>query len=172
MTELRFQPVVSWPVVLGIAVVLIALLWVRPRHVQLGIGQWAALIGLRLLVVLLALFAMLRPTFVYTKSEAVKASLVLLMDESRSMQVADSLGDRARWEAMKMLLDASAGDLSRLDEKWDISAYTFDGGTRKVELRDGKLALAAAAEGEQSALGAAMADTLDVRRAAACWEFC
>jgi uncharacterized membrane protein len=161
MTELRFQPVVSWPVVLGIAAVLIALLWVRPRHVQLGIGQWAALIGLRLLVVLLALFAMLRPTFVYTKSEATKASLVLLMDESRSMQVADSLGDRARWDAMKMLLDASAGDLSALDQKWDISAYAFNGGSRKVEVRDGKIALAATAEGEQSALGTALADTLD-----------
>jgi uncharacterized membrane protein len=144
-----------------IAVVLIGLLWVRPRHVRLSVGKWAALIGLRLVVVLLALFAMLRPTLVYTKVEPVKASLVLLMDGSRSMQVADSLGDKPRWEAMHMLLDASAGDLSSLDEKWDVAAYRFDSGTHKLEVRDGKIALAATAEGEQSALGAAIADTLD-----------
>ncbi|MCI0334539.1 MAG: glutamine amidotransferase [Planctomycetes bacterium] len=161
MTELRFQPVVSLPLVLVIAAVLIALLWVRPRHVQLGIGKWAVLIGLRLLVVLLALFAMLRPTFVYTKVEPVKASLVLLMDGSRSMQVADSLGDKPRWDAMRMLLDAAAGDLAKLGARWDVSAYAFDTDARKLEVRDGKVTLPAAAEGEQSALGAAMADTLD-----------
>ncbi len=161
MTELRLQPVVSLPLVLIIAAVLFALLWVRPPHVQLGIGKWAALIGLRLLVVLLALFAMLRPTFVYTKVEPIKASLVVLMDGSRSMQVADSLGDKARWDAMKMLLDTAAGDLAKLDEKWDVSAYAFAEDARKLEVRNGKVTLAAAAEGEQSALGAAMADTLD-----------
>ena len=48
MTELRFQPVVSWPIVVVVAVVLVGLLWVRPRHVQLAMRQWAALVGLRL----------------------------------------------------------------------------------------------------------------------------
>jgi hypothetical protein len=159
--QLRFQPVVSWPMVVAIAVVLLGLLWVRPRHVRLGVGKWTALIGLRLVVVLLALLAMMRPTLVYTKVEPVKASLVLLMDSSRSMQVADSLGDKPRWEAMRMLLDASAGDLASLDERWDVSAYAFDSETRKLDVRDGKVALATTAEGEQSALGAAMAETLD-----------
>jgi hypothetical protein len=161
MTELRLQPVISLPVVLAIAGVLVALLWIRPRHVQLALGQWAALIGLRLLVVLLTLFALLRPTLVYTKSEPVQASLVMLLDESRSMQVADSLGDKPRWDALKMLLDAAAGDLAMLDEKWDVRAYGFDTDTRKLDVRDGKVELAAAPEGEQSALGAAMADALD-----------
>ena len=57
--------------------------------------QWAALVGLRLVVVLLTLLAMLRPTLVYTKVEPQQASLVLLVDGSRSMQVADSLGDQS-----------------------------------------------------------------------------
>jgi uncharacterized membrane protein len=161
MMELRFQPVVSWPMVAVIAAVLIGLLWVRPKHARLGLSKWTALIGLRLVVVLLALFAMLRPTLVYTKHEPVKASLVLLMDSSRSMQVADSLGDKSRWEAMHMLLDASASDLSSLDRKWDIAAYTFDSTANKAEVRDGKVRLAASADGDQSALGAAMTETLD-----------
>ena len=75
---------------------------------------------------LLTLFAMLRPTLVYTKVEPQQASLVLLVDGSRSMQVADSLGDKSRWDAMKLLLDAAAGDLAKLDETWDVTAYQFD----------------------------------------------
>lgn len=161
MTELRLQPVVSWPLVVVAATVLIGLLWVRPRHVRLGLAKWTTLIGLRLIVVILALFAMLRPTFVYTKVEPVKASLVLLMDASRSMQVADSLGDRPRWDALRMLLESSAGDLATLDGKWDISAYTFDKDAHKLKVQDGKVTLAATADGEESAIGAAMADTLD-----------
>jgi hypothetical protein len=161
MMELRFQPVVSLPVVLGVTAVLIGLLWVRPRHVRLGMRKWMALIGLRLLVVLLTLFAMLRPTLVYTKVEPAKASLVLLMDDSRSMQVADSLGDKPRWDAMRMLLEASGNDLAALDGKWDVSAYTFNTGTRKTTIRGGKVALPEAADGEQSAIGAAIADTLE-----------
>lgn len=175
MTELRFHPVASLPLVIGVAVVLIALLWVRPRHVRLSPRKWLSLVGLRLAVVLLALFAMLRPTLVYTKTEPVPASLVLLMDDSRSMQVADSLGDRPRWDAMRMLLDASANDLASLDKKWDIAAYTFSsasssdspespkrsGVTHPVELHNGRLALEAVPNGEQSPLGTALADTLD-----------
>jgi len=68
MTDLRLQlqPVVSLPVVLAVTAVLVGLLWVRPRHVQLSFGRWTALIGLRLLVVILTLLAMLRPTLVFT----------------------------------------------------------------------------------------------------------
>ena len=51
---------------------------------------------------------MLRPELVYTKRTPQRASLVLLVDDSRSMQVADSLGDAPRWDAVKSLLDASA----------------------------------------------------------------
>src|SRR5262245_18922325 len=113
MTELRFQPVAHWPIIAVVAIVLVGLLWVCPRHVQLAIRQWAALIGLRLLVVLLTLVAMLRPTLVYTKVEPQRASLVVLVDSSRSMQVADSLGDTSRWAALRRQVDAAADDLAK-----------------------------------------------------------
>ncbi|MEX0586265.1 MAG: glutamine amidotransferase [Pirellulales bacterium] len=161
MTELRFQPVASWPVVLVAAVVLVGLLWVRPRHVQLAPQQWAALMGLRLLVVLLTLVAMLRPMLVYTKSEPQRASLVLLVDSSRSMQVADSLGDTSRWDSLRRLVDSSADDLAKLAKTWDVKAYRFDTDLQKVDVRDGKMALPAAPAGEQSALGTAVNDALE-----------
>src|SRR5690349_11312011 len=69
--EIRLQPVASLTVVVLVTAVLLGLLAIRPRHVQLLKRQWAALIGLRLTVVLLMLFALLRPSLVYTKVEPV-----------------------------------------------------------------------------------------------------
>jgi uncharacterized membrane protein len=159
--QIRLQPVASWPVVIAIAVVLVGLLSVRPRHVHLGARRWIVLAGLRLLVVLLTLVAMLRPMLVYTKSEQQQASLVLLIDGSRSMQVADSLGDKSRWDSLKLLLDAAASDLGKLGETWDVKAYQFDVDSNKLDLEEGKLPLGPVAEGEQSAIGAAINEALD-----------
>src|SRR5262245_7972866 len=107
--EIRLDPVTSLPMVVVVAAVLLGLLFIRPRHVRLSYWRWGGLIALRLVVVLLMLFAMLRPSFVYTKSDPIAASLVMLLDSSRSMQVADSLGDKPRWDAMKELLASASG---------------------------------------------------------------
>ena len=118
--------------------------------------------GLRLVVVLLMLFAMLRPTFVYTKVEPVKASLVVLVDGSRSMQVADSLGDKSRWDAMKLLLDASASDLAKLARqvgRHGVSVRQRDAEARAARRQDRRWRPQPRAS--ESAIGAAMADALD-----------
>jgi uncharacterized membrane protein len=159
--RLQIQPVGSLPVVIAIVLLLLGLLLVRPRHIRLAARQWAALVGLRLIVVMLTLLAMLRPALVYTREEPQQASLVLLVDNSRSMQVADSLGDKSRWDSMKLLLNAAAGDLAKLDNTWDVKAYGFDASTHKLDVRDGRLTLAAAPAGDQSAVGAAINDALD-----------
>ena len=161
MNEIRLQPVASWPILVAVVAVLVALVWVRPRFAQLSAGRVAALVGLRLAVVLLTLIALLRPMLVYTKVEPLKASLILLVDRSRSMQVQDSLGDASRWAAMKLLLESSAGDLAKLAKTWEVKAYQFDIGAEKLNVRDGRVELAAAPLGEQSALGAAIEEALE-----------
>src|SRR3954466_2960136 len=159
--EIRVQPVVSLPLVIAVTAILLALLLVRPRHVLLSRSQWGSLIGLRLVAVLLMLFAMLRPALVYSKVEPVAASLIMLIDNSRSMQVADSLGDKPRWEAVHRLLDSARNDLAKLGQKLTVSAYEFDSRIRKVNVREGKLELSAVAEGEESAIGAAITESLE-----------
>src|SRR4051812_5420080 len=159
--EIRLQPVVSLTVVVLVTAMLFGLLLIRPRHVQLLKRQWAALIGLRLAVVLLMLFALLRPSLVYTKVEPIAASLVMLVDSSRSMQVADSLGNKPRWESVKRLLDASAGDLTTISKKLSVSVYEFDAQSRKVAIENGKIVLPAVANGDESAIGAAIGDALE-----------
>ena len=159
--EIRLDPVAGLPMVVVVTAVLLGLLLIRPRHVHLSYWQWGALIGLRLVVVLLMLFAMLRPSFVYTKSDPVAASLVVLLDSSRSMQVADSLGDKPRWDTMKALLASASSDLAALSKKLNVSVYEFDRVSRKVPVRDGKIGLGSKPDGDESAIGAAINDTLE-----------
>lgn len=159
--EIRLQPVVNWPVVVIVAAVLLGLLLVRPRHVRLSPGRWGTLIGLRLVVVLLMLFAMLRPSIVYTKSEPVAASLVMLVDSSRSMQVADSIGNKPRWETLKQMLGAAASDINKLSRQLDVAVYAFDHDTRKLAVHDGKIELDAQANGDESAIGSAINDAIE-----------
>ncbi len=155
MNEIRFHPVMD-PLAIAIVVLgLVALLSLRPRFGELTRGRWATLVALRLAVVLLTLFAMLRPERVYTKQTPQKASLVLLVDDSRSMQVADSLGDAPRWETVKTLLAGSADDLAQLSETWDTIAYRFDAATAPLAINDGEIDLPPTPLGEQTALGAA-----------------
>lgn len=161
MNELRLHPVMD-PLAIAIVVLaLCALLSLRPQFGSLSRGRWAALVGLRLAVILLTLIAMLRPELVYTKQTPQRASLVLLVDDSRSMQVADSLGDASRWDSLKSLLSAAAPDLGKLSETWDTSVYRFDTSTAPLKLEDGELDLPNEPTGEQSAIGAAVNDILD-----------
>jgi hypothetical protein len=159
--EIRLDPVTSLPMVVAVAAVLLGLLLIRPRHVRLSYWRWGGLIALRLVVVLLMLFAMLRPSFVYTKSDPIAASLVVLLDSSRSMQVADSLGDKPRWDAMKELLASASGDLVKLSKTLNVAVYEFDRQSRKLPVRDGKIGLAGKPDGDESAIGAAINDTLE-----------
>lgn len=161
MNELRLHPVMDPLAITIVVLALLALLSLRPQFGNLSRGRWAALVALRVAVIVLTLVAMLRPELVYTKRTPQRASLVLLVDDSRSMQVADSLGDASRWDAVKSLLANSAPDLEELSETWDTSVYRFDTSTAPLKLEGGEIDLPATPTGEQSALGAAINDMLD-----------
>ncbi len=161
MNELRLHPVMD-PIAIALVVAaLLALLSLRPRFGNLARGRWAALVALRIAVVLLTLIAMLRPELVYTKTTPQRASLVLLVDDSRSMQVADSIGDAPRWDSVKSLLAAAASDLFLIQQTWDSSAYLFNTTTTPLNIDRGHIDLAPTPTGEQTALGAALNDVLD-----------
>jgi uncharacterized membrane protein len=161
VSGLTLNPVVSYWLVALCAIVLMGLLFVRPRHVRLSTAKLATLAALRLGVVLLTLLALLRPTFVYTELKPQSASLLLLIDSSRSMEVEDSLGNASRWAALKSLLAESAGELATLAAKLDVKVYAFDAETRPVEMNGGRISLPDMPTGGQSTLGASMDDILN-----------
>lgn len=161
MTSVTIHPVVSGPFVAVVAMLLLGLLWLGPSHAHLSWSRRGVLVFLRLLVVILAVCAMLRPTLVYIEVKPQHASFVLLVDESRSMQVEDSRGDASRWAAMKALLAEADDNLATLAQTWDVKAYGFDAEVDPLDVRDGQLNLPEAPTGRQTAIGAAIHDVLD-----------
>ena len=59
-------------------------------------------------IILLVVMAMLRPTLVYTETHKEKATLVLLIDQTRSMLVRDSINNKTRWESLLATIEDSA----------------------------------------------------------------
>jgi len=168
MPRLYFYPVGggSYWLVVAAALVLVGLLWLGPAATRITGRRRAVLAALRLGVVLLVLAALLRPTLVYIKTTLQSATLVVLADKSRSMTVPDEVNGRTRWETLRRTLDAAAGGLAALDEKFEVKAYAFDAVSHPVELDGGTLLLADSADGRQTAIGAVLDDVLREQAAA------
>jgi uncharacterized membrane protein len=160
--SLSLHPVGGYAFVAIVAAILLVLLArVGPRHIEVPFGRRLALKMLRLTAILLLLVAMLRPTFQFTRTTPEEATLLVLADRSRSMQVEDSLDNRSRYDAMKLVLGEAAGDFEKLEENWNVHAYSFAETLESVPVKSGRLELAEAPTGEQSPLGAALEELLE-----------
>jgi len=161
MTRLTFYPIFdSYATVVVVALLLLGLLAVRPGRTGLSGSRWAALVGLRLAVAALVLLAMLRPTVVRTEIKRQSATLIVLLDRSRSMTVRDALGDKSRWEMLRETLADAGGELGRLADDFELKAYTFDAGLNSLEVEGGEIALPEKPDGEQTAIGHALEEAL------------
>ncbi len=160
MPELSFTPIGgSWLVGLC-ALGLLAVLVLGPLGSRTTPRRKIALVGLRLVVFLLVILAMLRPTLVYTDTKQQQATLVVLVDRSRSMLVADAFGNQTRWQALETALRDATPALAELAEDLEVKLYTFDADAREVDFDADKLDLGPAPDGQQSAIGWAMEDVL------------
>ncbi len=161
MSHWYFNPVGGYALVAVAATALVLLLTLLglPRH-RLTPRRRNVLIALRLVVIALAMFAMLRPALVQTTTKRRSATLVVLIDRSRSMQIADAVGDKTRWEMLQATVEEALPTLRELSEDFEIRAYTFDEALEPVDFSTGQLDLAFAPDGEQTALGAALEDVL------------
>lgn len=153
-------PVVGWWLVVSLLLILIGLLFFGPAPDRARRNRRVALFFLRLLVILLVAFAMLRPTLVWTKITKQAATLVVLADRSRSMLVTDMVGKKSRWEAVQTSLKESLPALDSLAKDLDIKFYEFGSEVHPVEYRPGKLELPAAPEGLQTAIGSSLEQVL------------
>jgi len=160
MSEWYVKPVGSFTLVaiLTLALVLLLTFVGLPKHRVSG-RRRSVLFGLRLLVIGLLLLAMLRPTLVFTLNKKQAATLVLLVDRSRSMQVADSFGGRARFETLKLALKDALPALRELSPDIEVKLYTFDSEVHAADFT-GKLDLDSVPDGEQTAIGSALEDVL------------
>jgi len=160
MTGLSLDPVGGYWLVLAVALVFAPLLALGPRQRKQSFRRRVALVGLRGLTLILLLLFMLRPALETRTTRKLPGTLIVLPDVSRSMQVADAVGNKPRYEAMKTALEASATELSELAKTWDIRGYAFGLDTQPLKFADGKFELPAEPTGQQTAIGAAIDDVL------------
>jgi hypothetical protein len=166
MSRLSFDPVFgSYLLVAAAALLLLGLLVFCPAGGRMSGLRRAALIGLRLAVIVLVVLALLWPRLIYTEFKRQSATLVVLIDQSQSMSVPDAGGGKTRWQLLQLSVDDAQAALAELAEDFqdlELKAYTFDVQTyaAEVDRARGKIALPETPEGKQTAIGAALEDVL------------
>ncbi len=164
MSRFNFEPILeNYSLVLLLAATLLVLLWIIRPRTEGAIDQRrrAILLVLRSAVVLLLLLAMLRPAYVSTISEPQQATVVVLLDASRSMQVEDIAGGNSRWQTLKEAVRRCQPIVAELAENVEFRFYTFDRQTTLVPTEPRQLpALPEKASGTETDIGGALADAL------------
>ena len=105
--------------------VLLALLALGPRFGRLTRRRRLTLLTLRTILVLFLLLAMLQPSYVYTDSQPQTAAVLLLFDESQSMEQPGTSGERTRWEDQVKLLNTIEPILAGFDENLKVKVLSL-----------------------------------------------
>lgn len=123
----------GWLVML-IGVVLLLLCAIKPTGVgtRLTPRRLWTLRALRIAAVIVILIPMLRPVYTSTTTQNRPATFAILIDGSRSMEVADAENGKTRWESAHATLNAIAPELANLSEFCTIRPYLFDESLRPL----------------------------------------
>lgn len=134
MTDWSLSPIFDSYGLVALAILALGmLLWIRPNFGQAIRRRKVALVGLRLLVVLLVLLAALRPTCVRTTTKTERSTLLILADRSRSMRQPHAAGSQTRWEAQRAALAACAPTLAEMSADIEVKAWTYADSLRTIE---------------------------------------
>ncbi|NIR52298.1 VWA domain-containing protein, partial [candidate division KSB1 bacterium] len=124
---IKFLPSVL--TLLGLALVIGLVLWLVYRKTTLRIKRplKIAFIGLKFLVIALLLFALFEPVITISSVIPRKSSLLVLVDDSRSMSIEDAGNKRSRTGFARTLLGdgTNPGLLAKLEQNFKIQTYKF-----------------------------------------------
>lgn len=150
--SLFVEPIWSWPMVVLIGIGLVALTWTtyRRRTRQLAPFTRWTLLTLRLLTVLVLIFAMLRPSVRLSSNDKNTATLLVLRDTSRSLTTADGPGGMSRWDAINKTLRDNQSQFDALKKEIEVRFFDF---ARELKPAD---EAATKPEGEQTAIGSSL----------------
>lgn len=157
---LVLDPVHSYGFVAGMIALLLVLLWLGPGRNRTTSRRRTTLVALRLGVIALVLLAMLRPAMMVPKVEKRPETLLLLIDDSRSMLTDDMDGGRTRRDATAELLAAAQEVFDETKADIDPQVYVFDASARRLPAKDGKYAFTGPPEGNETAIGATLEQVL------------
>lgn len=142
MTDWTLNPIYPLGILLAAALILIASLWIGPDFGHLSRRKKLLLRVVRGLIFGLLLICFLRPGLVTTVTKPQTAVLSLLIDLSRSMELAHDAEGTSRFEAVQQVLRKSQNQLARLqDENIELKVFGFDRELIPLENADGRIAL-------------------------------
>ena len=149
-----FALAAPWPmlIVVAIAAIALALGWAyRQARGKSTPRDRVLLTGVRVAILGLAGFALLRPTLLVSTAVPQKNAVAILIDDSRSMRIADADG-RTRADVAQRLLGTRDSALTRaLSERFQLRYYRFS--SNADPMPDGR---AMTFEGSRTHLGAAL----------------
>jgi hypothetical protein len=161
VSQLGFEPILGSYLAVGLlALVLLALLGIKPQFGSLTPRRRMTLTSLRLLAILLAIVALLRPTWITTIRTPQNSVFLLLFDASRSMQLPSGQSEQTRWQSQATTLAGIEDELARLAAKTEIRAFAYDHRLRPAQISGGKITPPAAPDGEQTDIGTTLFEAL------------
>jgi hypothetical protein len=102
----RDSDVLGWPGLLIVASLLTLLtLWTYSGQRQVGWLRLFTILGLRLAALAVVLLLILRPTFASEQDTVTPGRLIIVLDCSLSMKIADSPKSSTRWDHVRKLLE-------------------------------------------------------------------
>ena len=140
-------------IVVAIGVILVLLTFIGPNFKTISGRQRTALSAIRLAVVVLVVLGMLRPTCVQRIEKQQSASLVLLFDISRSMQLPSASDGKSRWEMQLESLQENEALLNELRKDIDVKIYAYDSELHPVAFENDALQFPSDATGDLTDIG-------------------
>jgi hypothetical protein len=137
--SVSFSPIGgSWPVLLlAIAMVTALTLWAYAKRFKNSTGRWRWFaLSLRLLAILLCLLAALRPKVTLNEKKKQAASLVYLIDSSKSMTLVDEVNGQSRWSVAKQILKQAQEEAKTLGPDLNVRIHLFDSGLSEPKAND------------------------------------
>lgn len=153
--EVSFNPIGPWPLLLLAALAVLALAPVaysRKLRGTEGAWRWFAF-GLRVGAILMCLLAMLRPSVLIMEKKKQAASLVFLVDTSKSMTMGDEVNSRTRGDVAKETVKLARESTKNVAANLDVKFYHFDSKVAQIP-EEGEIDF----QGSETALGAALID--------------
>lgn len=159
--SITFQPIAdSYYLVAGVILVLLLLWRIAPLTRELPSSRRRVLTAVRITVLLLLALILLRPTLVFFSATKQSATVILLLDQTRSMGVPDEVGGLTRFEVLRRTLAENRSLLVRLQNDVNVKALAFDSQLYPLPLEQGMPKLPEEPTGEQTAIGAVLDDLL------------
>ena len=135
--HLVLEPLIPPMWATAVALALAAVVVAGARRWPLAGGRWAALLVLRMLVVVGLVFLMLRPSVRWQGRRMERAGVAVLLDATRSMGLRDALGPGGeavtRIEAVRHAFASAGKPYGELADRAVIRPYAFGTHTRPID---------------------------------------